>query len=170
MAETLLTSATVSLASRSAELSNDLYSVQDSCAHETSTLDISAIAAELALLSTTLWRLHEAIADDPAQYTQSFNQDLAEIIKELKMVFEEIADCSTELQKADSKDNSKVGWLFKKNKAHVLQKHLAALKTTLLVMRTVLWHGREYGASEYVLNTSVVYRAATSVLLVLTED
>ena len=117
-------------------------------AHETSTSDMSAIAAELALLSTTLWRLHEAISDDPDQYTQSFNQDLAEIIKELKMVFEEIAECSAELQKADSKDNSRVGWLFKKSKTHVLQKHLTALKTTLLVMRTVLWHGREYGSSE----------------------
>jgi hypothetical protein len=143
MADLPLTSATVSLAGRAAELSMDLSCIQERCGHGSTSSDISSIASELNLLSTTLWRLHEAMVADVDSYTASFNEDLAEILGELKMVFEEISECCTALQKADTPTHTVV-WLFKKGKVHHLQKHLAALKTTLLVMRTVLWHGREY--------------------------
>ncbi len=145
MAELLLTASTVSLAGRAAELSTDLSTVQDTCGHDSTSSDISAVASELVMLSTTLWRLHEAMLVDPTIYTESFNEDLAEIVKELKMVFEEISQCCAALQKADAGSTSAVLWLFKQNRVHHLQKHLTALKTTLVVMRTVLWHGKEYG-------------------------
>lgn len=145
MADLTLTSTIVNLAGQSAELSTDLLCVQERCGHESTSSDISSISSELTLLSTTLWRLYEAMVADIDNYTASFNLDLAEILRELRMVFEEISDCCTALERADT-PMSTVVWLFKKSKVHHLQKHLAALKTTLLVMRTVLWHGKEYGA------------------------
>jgi hypothetical protein len=144
MADLPLTSATVSLAGRAAELSTGLLCIQERCGHDSTGSDISSVASELTLLSTTLWRLHEAMVADIDSYTASFNQDLTEILRELTMVFEEIFECCRALEKADT-STSTVFWLFKKSKVHHLQKHLTALKTTLLVMRTVLWHGKEYG-------------------------
>ncbi len=143
MAELPLASATFSLAGRAADLSADLYAVQESCGHTSS--DVEGVANEIAMLAATLWRLHEAIAEDPNRYTLSFNHDLAEIVQELKIVFEEVSDCCEELQKADPTSGNAVSWLFKKSKVHHLQKHLEALKSTLVVMRTVLNHGKEYG-------------------------
>ena len=145
MAELPLTSATFSLAGRAADLSSELYAVRESCGHTSS--DVEGVAKEIAMLAATLWRLHEAIAEDPNRYTVSFNHDLAEIIHELKIVFEDISDCSGELRKADPISGNAVSWLFKKSKVHHLQKHLEALKSTLIVMRTVLNHGKEYGVN-----------------------
>jgi hypothetical protein len=136
---------TVKLAGLAADLSTTLCSLQEKCSHETTATDISNIATELALLSQTLWRLHEAMAADSRQYTESFNEDLSEITKELHMIFEEITDCCEELQQADGAKAGAVAWMFKKGRVHKLQKHLAALKSTLVVMRTVLWHGKDYG-------------------------
>ena len=145
MAELSLTASAVSLAGPAADLSTDLSTIQDTCDHDSTSSDISAVASELAVLSTTLWRLHEAMRADPTSYTESFNEDLAEIVKELQIVFEEISECCAALQKADTGSTSAVLWLFKKNRVRHLQLHLTALKTTLVVMRTVLWHGKDYG-------------------------
>ena len=136
--------ATASLAGRAAELSANLYTLQGDCDHQATTDDISSIAAELALLSTTLHHLNEAMSADPQQYTESFDEDLAEITGELTLVFDEVSECSIELQKADG-GNSAVAWFFKKGRVTRLQKRIETLKTTLIVMRTVLHHGKEYG-------------------------
>ena len=156
MTEKSLTAAAVSLGSRAADISTALYSIQDDCGDESNS-DIVSVATELTLLSTTLWRLHEAMIAEPASYTESFNQDLAEIANELKMVFDEIDECYTELRRMDKRSHNSVVWLFKKRRAHHLQKHLEALKTTLTVMRTVLWHGKDYGTQKYTF-TSLLLR------------
>ena len=143
MAAVPLVSTTSGLARRADDLSSELYAVQETCSHTSG--DVESIANEIAMLAATLWRLHEAMAEDPHRYTESFKQDLAEITLELKTVFAEISECCEELQKADPTSGSAVSWLFKKSKVHHLQKHLKALKTTLVVMRTVLYHGKDYG-------------------------
>ncbi|KAK5957205.1 hypothetical protein OHC33_001576 [Knufia fluminis] len=135
---------TVRLAGQAATLSSELYSVQEKCQHETTAGEISTIADELARLSTTLWHLNDAINSDPTQYTDAFNEDLREITTELTSVFEEISECCAGLQIADS-NGSAVAWFFKKGRVARLLKHLEALKGTLVVMRTVLWHGKDYG-------------------------
>ena len=145
MAHHPLDTDTVKLACLSADLSATLSSLQEKCGHDTTSNDISNIATELALLSQSLWRLHEAMEIDPDQYTESFNQDLAEITKELRMVFEEITDCCEALQHADDEGAGVVAWMFKKGRVNKLQKHLEALKSTIVVMRVVLWHGKDYG-------------------------
>lgn len=137
------------LADRAADLSTELGAVQLSCSHASA--DIESVATEIAMLADTLWHLHEAIAEDPDQYTESFNQDLAEITLELEMVFEEISECCQKLKKADPTSGNAISWLFRRPKVHHLQKHLEALKTTLVVMRTVLHHGKEYGRQTCVM-------------------
>lgn len=144
MTDLPLASTTLRLAGRAADLSSELYAIQQRCGHTSA--DVESVANEIAMLAATLWRLHEAMAEDPHHYTESFNQDLAEITSELKLVFEEIFECCEELQKVDPTSGNAVSWLFKKTKVHHLQKHLEALKTTLVVMRTVLQHGKECGA------------------------
>jgi hypothetical protein len=148
MAGLPLSASTITLAGRAADLSAELYSVQETYGHTGG--NIESVANEIAMLAATLWRLHEAMIEDPGRYTQSFNQDLAEITVELKLLFEEVSDCCEELHKADPISGNAVSWLFKKSKVHHLQKHLEALKTTLVVMRAVLHHGREYGTQAYV--------------------
>lgn len=133
----------ISLAGRAAELSTNLYSLGERCGHDQTSNDISNIAGELALLSTTLWRLHEAMAFNSGAYTTAFNDDLNEITSELTLLFDEIGECCAEMQKKDTP--GAVGWFFKKGWVSKLQKHLEALKTTLVVMRTVLHHGKDYG-------------------------
>jgi len=135
---------TVRLANQAATLSSELYTLQEKCQHETTANEISTIADELTRLSTTLWHLHDAITADPSQYTEAFNEDLQEITTELAAVFEEISECCKGLQLADS-NVSAVYWFFKKGRVARLIKHLEALKGTLVVMRTVLWHGKDYG-------------------------
>ncbi len=143
MADLPFARTTIGLAGRAADLSSELSAVQQRCGHIST--DVQIVANEIAMLAATLWRLNEAMMDDPKRYTESFNQDLAEIALELKIVFEEISECCEELQKADPTSGNAISWLFKKSKVHHLQKHLEALKTTLVVMRTVLHHGKEYG-------------------------
>lgn len=143
MADLPHVSTTLALAGRAADLSAELYAVQETCGHTSA--DVESVANEIAMLAATLWRLQEAINEDPDRYTESFNEDLAELTLELKIVFEEISECCEELQKADPTSGNPVSWLFKKSKVHHLQKHLEALKTTLVVMRTVLHRGKEYG-------------------------
>lgn len=143
MADIPLTLTIVSLAGRAADLSKELDASQGSCGHTRA--DVESVANEIAMLGDTLCRLHEAMDKEPAQFTESFNQDLAEIILELEIVFDEISECSQELQKADSTSGSGISWLLRRPKVHHLQKHLEALKTTLGVMRAVLHHGKEYG-------------------------
>lgn len=145
MAEAPLTVSTVSLSGRAAGLCSQLYNIQTACGHDSTSSDIEAVANEIAMLSTTLWRLNEAMVQSPFNYTELFNQDLDEILKELKLVFEDISECCIELQKKDAGPTNAVVWLFKKGRVHHLQKHLEALKTTMVVMRTVLFHGKEYG-------------------------
>jgi len=135
---------TVRLAGQAAALSSELYALQEECQHENTVLEISTIADELARLSTTLWHLNDAITADPTQYTDAFNEDLEEITTELTSLFEEISECCAGLQIADS-NASLVSWFFTKGRVTRLLKHLEALKGTLVVMRTVLWHGKDYG-------------------------
>lgn len=138
----------VRLADQAASLSSELYALQEKCQHETTAGEISTIADELARLSTTLWHLSDAINADPSQYTEAFNEDLDEITTELNAVFDEISECCAGLQMADS-NVSTVSWFFKKGRVARLLKHLDALKGTLVVMRTVLWHGKDYGTHRY---------------------
>ena len=141
MAESLLTTAVMGLAERAGGLSTMLYSLKEDTVHSGD--DVALVATELMLLSATLWRLGDAFEN--ARYTESFNEDLAEILQELKMVFNEVAECGLELQKAGGGRSGLVSWFFKRGRVHYLQKHLETLKTTLVVMRTVLWHGKDYG-------------------------
>lgn len=134
----------VRLSEQAASLSTDLYAVQERSQHETTAREISSIADELSRLSTTLWHLHVAINADSEQYTEAFQEDLAEITGELSAVFGEISECCTGLTTADS-NMPAVAWFFKKGRVARLLKHLEALKGTCVVMRTVLWHGKSYG-------------------------
>ncbi|KAK6378668.1 hypothetical protein LTR64_002058 [Lithohypha guttulata] len=137
------TNDTVRLAGQAASLSSELYALQETCHHETTAGEISTIADELARLSTTLWHLNDAINVDPTQYTAAFNEDLKEITNELTCIFEEISECCAGLMAGSNV--SAVSWFFKKGRVTRLLKHLEALKGTLVVMRTVLWHGKDYG-------------------------
>lgn len=137
--------ATPKLAAQAATLARELNLLAEQVGHELITTDLTNIASEMTLLSTTLSRLHEAMGTNASAYTAAFRQDLEEITNELRMIFEEIEECSVQLQKADSSTSSAVGWFFRKGRAARLQKHLEALKSTIIVMRTVLHHGKEYG-------------------------
>lgn len=134
---------TVRLAGQAASLSSELYNLQDKCQQDTTAGEISSIADELARLSTTLWKLNDAINSDPAQYTDAFNEDLKEITTELTCILEEISECCASLMAGSNV--SAVSWFFRKGRVAKLLKHLEALKGTLMVMRTVLWHGKDYG-------------------------
>lgn len=140
----------VALAGRAAELSTNLYTLGEHCGHDQTTSDISNISGEVALLSTTLWRLHEAMVLNSDAYTTAFNEDLDEITSELTLLFDEISECCSEMSKSDTPTTTTAGWFFKKGRVSRLHKHLEALKTTLVVMRTVLHHGKEYGVQTYV--------------------
>lgn len=139
---------TINVAGRAATLSTDLYAVGERCEHESTASEISSIAGELAHLSTTLWRLHDAMLTNGQSFTALFRQDLDEITTELNLLFDEVAECCVEMQRADSGTNAVAIRFFKKNRLLKLQKHLEALKTTLVVMRTVLHHGKEYGSQK----------------------
>ena len=147
-----LLQATMALAAQASELSQRLYSLKDTCGHDETSNDIAAIADELVRLSTTLFQLHAAVKIDGSRYTKEFFDDLQEIEKELRLVSCEIAECCTELQRADPAPRATpVPWFFKKGRVSRLQKHLHALKTTLTVMKTVLQHGTEYGMQSSVI-------------------
>ena len=112
----------IRLAGQANELASRLYSLDSDCGNETIVTDLSAIAGELAMLSKTLWDLTD----------------------ELGLIFEEISECSNEIKKVEGA-RSAVSRVFKKGRSVWLQKHLEALKTTLIVMRTILHHGKDYG-------------------------
>ena len=134
-----------SLAVQADTLSNHLNKLRQNCGHESTSTDISNAAEELRLLAIELINLATAIRANKELYTEAFGQDLAEIRTHLSGIFEDIDDCCHEMQKANGLNVSAVGWLTKKRYVKKLQKHLEANKTTLIVMRTVLHHGQEYG-------------------------
>lgn len=135
---------TARLADDAALLSTKLSTLPKNHHHKKTTTEILTISDELAKLSSTLWELDDAINVDSAQYTDAFNEDLKEIVEELRSVLEEITECCENLRLADS-NVSAVAWFFRKGRVARLLQHLEALKGTLLVTRTVLWHGKEYG-------------------------
>jgi hypothetical protein len=133
------------LAIQAHALSINLNKRQQQCGHESTSTDISDAARELEILAMELTSLDDAVRANRRLYTDAFDQDLAEIQQHLGGIFEDIADCCTEMQKADGLNTSAIGWLAKKRYVKKLQKHLEANKTTLIVMRVVLHHGKEYG-------------------------
>ncbi|KIW66321.1 hypothetical protein PV04_05657 [Phialophora macrospora] len=133
------------LASQADALSDDLGKQRQHCGHESTSTEISNAVDELKLLAGELRSLDTAVNAHKDLYTEAFGQDLAEIQTHLEGIFEDIADCCKEMQKANGPNTSAVGWLAKKRYVKKLQKHLEANKTTLIVMRTVLHHGKEYG-------------------------
>lgn len=135
--------ALVGLAGQAADLSNNLYATGETT-NQTGT-DIESMANEIAILSAVLWRLHEEITRDLERYTEAFMQDLDEITRELTAIFEDVAEVAKQLSKVDKHQQGTIKTFFRKSKVGNLQKHLQALKTTLIVMRTVLQHGKEYG-------------------------
>lgn len=143
MDHTAILEVLVTLAGQAADLSNNLYAVGETT-HQTGT-DIENMANEIAILSAVLWRLHEEMARDLDRFTEAFMQDLGEIAQELTAIFEEVAEVARQLQKVDSQQQGAIKSFFRKSKVAYLQRHLEALKTTLVVMRTILQHGKEYG-------------------------
>ncbi|EXJ90533.1 hypothetical protein A1O1_03636 [Capronia coronata CBS 617.96] len=133
------------LADHAETLCRGLRKLRHDCGHESTSIDIANVAGELMLLATELRTLDRAVNAHKEQYTQAFDEDLEEIRAHLTGIFEDIADCCREMQKADGPGKSTVGWLQKKRYVSKLQKHLEANKTALVVMRTVLHHGKVYG-------------------------
>ncbi|RMZ77594.1 hypothetical protein DV737_g4244, partial [Chaetothyriales sp. CBS 132003] len=131
------------LAQRAAELSRSLATLGQQCEHTDTHAGIVDIANQTLRLSSTLWRLREAVDVNNDKYTEVFSQDLAEISSELQLVCDEIAECCAEMQKMDAP--APVPCFFDNGRVPRLQKHLVALKTTLVVMRTVLHHSHDYG-------------------------
>ncbi|KIW81081.1 hypothetical protein Z517_04104 [Fonsecaea pedrosoi CBS 271.37] len=134
-----------SLALRAQTLSSTLDTLRKHCGHESTSSDIATVIEELKLLASELHSLDSAVQANKELYTEAFGEDLGEIRAHLRGIFEDIADCCKEMQKADGPNTSAVGWLTKKRYVRKLQKHLEVNKTTLIVMRTVLHHGKEYG-------------------------
>ena len=130
------------IATQAAALSTKLHATDESV--RKSATEIESIANEIGVLSAVLWRLHEAMAIDPDRYTEAFQQDLREILQELKLLFDEISDVAVELEKQDGLHTGIVKRFLKKGKVQYLLKHLTTLKTTLAVMKTVLQHGCEF--------------------------
>lgn len=125
-------------------LSIDLTALSRACHHQEMRAEIRAIAEELEQLSQTLEELNDAIDTDPNRYTDAFNEDLGETTNELITVFVELQECCTKLR-TTAFNASGVAWFFKKGRVARFLRHLEALRSTLLVMRTVLWHGKNYG-------------------------
>jgi hypothetical protein len=133
------------LAVQAETLSKELNYLRFNCGHESTSTELFEVAKELVYLSSELESLNTAVHSNKSLYTDAFDQDLSEIRGHLSGIFEDIGDCCREMQKADALNASTVGWLTKKRYVRKLQKHLEANKTTLIVMRTVLFHGKEYG-------------------------
>jgi len=133
------------LATLATNLSAELNGLQLECGHESTATDIQAVSKELILLADELFSLDQALSSNGARYTSAFYDDLAEIATHLHQIFDDVFDCAKAMRKTDGPDVNAVGWLHKKRYVHKLQKHLAANKTTLTVMRTVIRHGKDYG-------------------------
>lgn len=149
MADSLQQTSLSASATEAVHLSAQLNSLQLTCGHESTSQDISKVAQELLLLSDELYVLDKDVGSNQDQYTTAFHQDLAEILLHLQGIFEDISDCCLAMRKADNPSLGAVTWLHKKRYVNKLQKHLAANKTTLVVMRTVLHHGKDYGKQKY---------------------
>ncbi|RMD41193.1 hypothetical protein DV735_g3932, partial [Chaetothyriales sp. CBS 134920] len=130
------------LAQCAASLSRRLTTIGHQCEHVETRGGIMDIANDILRLSSTLWQLRQDVNGNKDQFTQVFEQDLDELSSELKLVCDEIAECCSEMQKMDSP--GPVPWFFKKGRVSKLQKHLAALRTTLFAMRTVLHNSKHY--------------------------
>ncbi|KAK6383804.1 hypothetical protein LTS17_003096 [Exophiala oligosperma] len=126
-------------------LAAGLNKQQSECGHQSTSVEISQVAAELRLLSEELNNLWKAIDVKQEQYTNVFREDLWEMHNNLEGIFEDVEDCCREMQKADQIEATALGWLHRRPYVKKLRKHLEANKTTLIVMRTVLHHGTEYG-------------------------
>lgn len=137
----------VSLGEISARLSSALYELEEKCKHDAVSAEISTVADELARMSTTLWQLHKTTSAAPDQYTPAFKDDLHEILGELNLLFDEINGCCADMQKIDAEN--RIPWLFKKSRVFHFFKYLEALKSTLVVMRIVLGHGKDVGTHRY---------------------
>lgn len=136
------------LAKRAGSLSAELNGLQLTCGHETTAEDIQAVSKELVLLSDEISNLEKAVNYHAEQYTTAFHEDLAEILTHLHGILDDVFDCATAMRKSDRPDLNAIGWLHKKRYVNKLQKHLAASKTTLTVMRTVIRHGKDYGTQK----------------------
>lgn len=135
------------LAYDSHHVSQNLEVLAVKFSHEGISTEVCAIAKELAQLSATLDELEEAISTDLNLYTAAFNEDLDEIATELVAVLVELRECCTKLRELTI-NTSVVAWFFRKGHVAHFMRHLKALRGTLLVMRTVLWHGKEYGRQQ----------------------
>lgn len=144
MAHTRLFEAAAGAAARAMELSADLSALLVHCGHSSTIFDICVVGHELSSIATTLQSLHTALATDCTRYTSSFLEDLAEIVSDLSTVIEETFECCAALQKADNVTTSAGIYFLKKHKISHLRKHLTALATTLVVMETVVEHGKEH--------------------------
>ncbi|KAK5324200.1 hypothetical protein LTR20_008114 [Exophiala xenobiotica] len=134
------------LACHAEALSTGLNALRSKCGHQATSSEIFEAAEELMLLSSELMGLDMAIKTNKDQYTEAFEEDLKEIYHHLQGIFEDIEDCCREMQKADRIGATSVGWLHRKPHVKRLRRHLEANKSTLIVMRTVLHHGTEYGS------------------------
>lgn len=132
-------------------LASCLNKQQSECGHQSTSVEISQVAAELRLLADELNSLNEALHANQEQYTSVFREDLREIYNHLEGIFEDTEDCCREMQKADQVGTTTLGWLHRKPYVKKLRKHLEANKSTLVVMRTVLHHGTGYGLQRYIL-------------------
>ncbi|KIW19866.1 hypothetical protein PV08_00441 [Exophiala spinifera] len=126
-------------------LAASLNKQQAECGHQSTSVEISQVAAELKLLSDELNNLNEAMHANQEQYTSVFREDLGEVYNNIEGTLEDVEDCCKEMQKADQRGATTIGWLHRQPYVKRLRKHLEANKTTLVVMRTVLHHGTEYG-------------------------
>jgi hypothetical protein len=136
------------LANRATSLSAELNGLQLTSGHESTSADILAVSKELILLADELSTLEQAVMFNGDQYTSAFHQDLSEILTHLHGILDDVFDCAKAMRKTDSPGLTAVGWLHKKRYVNKLQKHLAANKTTLTVMRTVIRHGKDYGTQK----------------------
>ncbi|KAI1618907.1 hypothetical protein EDD36DRAFT_45166 [Exophiala viscosa] len=129
----------IDLSHRAEIIAKDLNKLFEKCGNDIASADISNAADELSRLSTVLSDLVQAINAAKDQYTETFNQDLREICRQLESIFEDVEDCCQEVHK------TAVGWLRKRKYVVKLHKHMEANIRTLIVMRTVLLHGIQYG-------------------------
>lgn len=139
----------VSLAKSSTSLSSRMYNLADVCGHTSTCTQAEEVAGELANVSTVLYRLNEAMTEQPDRYTQAFKEDLDRNNAELGLYLDEISECAEELHRKDPLRNEHVvPWFFKKGRVDRLIKHLQLLKGQLAIMRLVLNEGSEFLVTE----------------------
>jgi hypothetical protein len=132
-------------AASAACLSTEINGLAAGCPRDSDTDALAAVSGQLTMLSAALTRLHGGMSTGDAAYTAAFHQDLAEIIEVLNLVLGEVRECADELQKLNPPSINAAKWFFTKGRANRLHKHLTSLNTTIVVMRTVLDHAKDYG-------------------------